>query len=286
MILVSSGIDLIRLCKSLAPLESGAELDQEGCLLDRHPPAITGIGGIPAIISESAIILGEGDTIALWYLPGALARPMPSHIMAGLGPLHDPFQRSITNKGWRISSNYFRNGGISSGCLEFSPARHLWGHETWKHQPMVENICLPSALLSGALSTMHPSLYQAGLQAMEGLNAWSAEQDGIMVEALAHWSTVYTNFSVIANQCTPLHHDPHSQPDWYDLLATVGEYDNCFLDIPTLGTQLRDSVTQDVGDRCCLAYYMQDNVHNWLCISRPDWMIVDNVWHALLMEEL
>ncbi|KAL4061965.1 hypothetical protein V8B97DRAFT_1878420, partial [Scleroderma yunnanense] len=141
MILVSSGIDLIRLSESLTPLESGAELDWEDHLLDRHPLAITGIGGILAIISEPAMILGEGDIIALWYLPGALARPIQvssvhtyhseiycyvkSHTMAGVGPLHDLFQRSITNQTWRTSSNYFRNCGIPSECLEFSLARHL-----------------------------------------------------------------------------------------------------------------------------------------------------------------
>ncbi|KAL4073041.1 hypothetical protein V8B97DRAFT_1855332, partial [Scleroderma yunnanense] len=177
---VSSEIDLIRISESLAPLESDVELDWKGCLFDRHPLAITSIGGIPAIISEPAMILWEGDTIALWYLSGALARPIQ---VSSVHNYHNEiycYVKICTNQTWRTSSNYFTNGGIPSGCLEFSPARHLQGHETWKHQPTVsanlatvtrkqwiENICLPSALLSGALSIIHPSLYQVGLQTME-----------------------------------------------------------------------------------------------------------------------
>ena len=103
-----------------------------------------------------------------------------------------------------------------------------------------------------------------------------------MQEALGHWSTVYTNLSLISNRKTPLHRDPQSRSDWFDLLATVGEYQDCFLNIPTLGVQLeyspgtvvafsgrllRHGVIEEGGDRCCLAYYMRDNIHNWLGVT-------------------
>ena len=159
-----------------------------------------------------------------------------------------------------------------------------------------KNICLPSALLSGALSIMHPPLYAAGLQAREKLDAWSRENSPAMQDALEHWLTVYTNLSMMSNWQTPLHQDPQSQSDWYDLLATVSEYDNCFLHIPTLRVQLeyrpgtiiafsgrllRHGVIEEGGDWCCLAYYMWDNIHNWLGVPRPDPMRFHKVWDEL-----
>ncbi|KIM60371.1 hypothetical protein SCLCIDRAFT_54569, partial [Scleroderma citrinum Foug A] len=293
---VPSSVDLIRLSEGLSAMESGTDLKREARLLESHPPAISGISDVPAILSEPSIILGEGDSITLWYLPRALAKPIQNHIVSSLFPLHEKLRRSITNQSWRNSEQYFRQGGTPSGCLEFSPARHMQGHSTWKHTPSVsaglstsegkdwaKNICLPSALLSGALSIMHPPLYAAGLQVREKLDAWSRENSPAMQDALEHWSTVYTNLSMMSNQQTPLHRDPQSQSDWYDLLATVGKYDNCFLHIPTLRVQLeyrpgtvvtfsrrllRHGVIEEGGDQCCLAYYMRDNIHNCLGVPR------------------
>jgi len=66
---------------------------------------------------------------------------------------------------------------VSAGLA--TPAGKEWG----------KNICLPSALLSGALSIMHPPLYHASLEARQRLDAWSIENDPVMQEALGHWST-------------------------------------------------------------------------------------------------
>jgi len=148
---------------------------------------------------------------------------------------------------------------------------------------------------------MHPPLYHAGLEARQRLDAWSMENDPVMQEALGHWSTIYTNLSLISNQKTPLHCDPQSRSDWFDLLTTVGEYQDCFLNIPTLGVQLeyspgmvvafsgrllRHGVIEEGGDRCCLAYYMRDNIHNWLGVPRPDPMRLHKVQDALLQLEV
>ncbi|KIN94696.1 hypothetical protein M404DRAFT_114910, partial [Pisolithus tinctorius Marx 270] len=71
------------------------------------------------------------------------------------------------------------------------------------------------------------------------------------------------------------------------MLVTVGDYEDCVLDIPTLGLQflynpgtvvafsgrlLRHGVSSVGGNRCCFAYYMRDNIHNWIGIPRGDWM--------------
>ncbi|KIN94699.1 hypothetical protein M404DRAFT_167622, partial [Pisolithus tinctorius Marx 270] len=118
-----------------------------------------------------------------------------------------------------------------------------------------------------------------------------------MQDALQHWPSVFTNVSVISNRTTPFHRDPHSRSDWYDMLVTVGDYEDCVLDIPTLGLQflynpgtvvafsgrlLRHGVSSVGGNRCCFAYYMRDNIHNWIGIPCGDWMRVQNVWTWLM----
>ncbi|KAL4066039.1 hypothetical protein J3A83DRAFT_4099320, partial [Scleroderma citrinum] len=102
----------------------------------------------------------------------------------------------------------------------------------------LSNICLPAGTLSGILSIMHPPLYDVGLKVMKALRQWSAVADHAISDVLFKWPTVYTNVSVLANHSAPLHHDPHSHMDWYDLLISIGEYTDCVLDIPTLGLQL------------------------------------------------
>ena len=129
----------------------------------------------------------------------------------------------------------------------------------------------------------------------EKLDAWSRENSPAMQDALEHWSMVYTNLSMMSNRQTPLHWDPQSQSDWYDL-ATIDKYDNCFLHILTLRVQLeyrpgtvvtfsgrllRHGVIEEGGDQCCLAYCMQDNIHNWLGVPRPDPMRFHKVWDEL-----
>ncbi|KIM65639.1 hypothetical protein SCLCIDRAFT_112476, partial [Scleroderma citrinum Foug A] len=163
-----------------------------------------------------------------------------------------------------------------------------------------KDICLPSAILSSVLSIIHPSLYDAGSLAMHHLNDWATAHDSQMAAALANWSTIFTNVSVIVNRSTPLHRDPHSQSNWYDLLVSVGKYDDCALHIPTLriqvlytpstiiafsGCLLQHGVNEVDGVRCCLAYYMRDNIHHWLRVPCPlHWVTPDHVHNTLLLQ--
>jgi len=66
---VDCGVDLIQLAESLASMEPGTIADREQTFLNKFPATISGL------IDEPAVILGEGGTVALWYLPGALACP-------------------------------------------------------------------------------------------------------------------------------------------------------------------------------------------------------------------
>ncbi|KAL4061700.1 hypothetical protein J3A83DRAFT_4098923 [Scleroderma citrinum] len=253
-------------------------------------------------------------------------RPLcKEHVLGAIYPLEHSLKQSISEQSWHTSSSFFtQDDHRLSGCLEFSPARHELGHavshcliylishlitwQTWEDDPATSSalatnagrqwlpdICLLAGILSGTLSIMHPPLYDAGLEAMKALRQWSAVADHAMSDALFQWPTVYTNVSVIANHSAPLHHDPHSHVDWYDLLVSLGEYMDCVLDIPTLGLPSWhcSSILQQValawgwvnaisGNKYSLAYYMRNNVHNWLNVPREDWMRVHTVQNALM----
>ena len=70
---VPSGIEFRRLAKDLGHKESGAAVDQEVAFLVKHPTRITLPEGFPPLLDGPTIILGEGNTIVMWYLPGALS---------------------------------------------------------------------------------------------------------------------------------------------------------------------------------------------------------------------
>ncbi|KIO12078.1 hypothetical protein M404DRAFT_109593, partial [Pisolithus tinctorius Marx 270] len=245
------------------------------------------------------VILSTGNTIALWYLPGTITNDLQTHMLATLDPLHHAMSKSMTSGSWQKNAEYFNHTSQSLGCLEFSLARHQQGHMVWLYYLRVsadlqmdagcewsQQSYLLAAILSGALSIMHPGLYEAGRQAMQSLDTWSSQHNQDMQDALQHWPLVFTNVSVISNRTTPFHRDPHSWSDWYDMLVTVGDYEDCVLDIPTLGLQflynpstvvafsgwlLRHGVSSVGGNRCCFAYYMRDNIHNWIGIPHGDW---------------
>ena len=145
---------------------------------------------------------------------------------------------------------------------------------------------------------MRPQLYDVGLRGMELLGQRALDfNDTAMLETLSLWPTVFTNVSLIANRETPLHRDPRSQANWFDLLVNVGDHNGCVLSLPSLGVELAYNSGTVVafsgrllqhganavdGNRYCLTYYMRDNIHRWLNVPQCDWMRVDDVRSLLL----
>jgi hypothetical protein len=71
------------------------------------------------------------------------------------------------------------------------------------------------------------------------------------------------------------------------MLATLESYQNCTLELPGLGISLeygpgtvvgilgsviKHAVPGFEGDRVCYAYFMRNNVHEWVKVSTSDWM--------------
>ncbi|KAL4063333.1 hypothetical protein J3A83DRAFT_4106819 [Scleroderma citrinum] len=134
----------------------------------------------------------------------------------------------------------------------------------------VSNMTILNAILSGALSIMHLKLYGLGIQGIWEMRNWAMDHHPCMYEAFNIFPTIFTNISIIANQYPLLHHDLHSCSSWYDILASVGDYKDHVIHIPSLdidlmynlgtvvafsGHLLLHGVNSVEGNRYCLTYY-------------------------------
>lgn len=105
--------------------------------------------------------------------------------------------------------------------------------------------------------------------------------------ALQHWPSVFNAVTVLSNRETPLHRDNNSRSQWYDMLATIGPYEDACLELPGAGLKLkyssgtilgfagkvlRHGVAECKGERLCLAYYMRDKVHERMGVEAAGWM--------------
>lgn len=162
----------------------------------------------------------------------------------------------------------------------------------------LEQMILPSAVLSAAMAVMHPDLYAAGREAVvrlyQDLAVLHPDDPALveMAEMLRLWPSVFTTTSVMVNRVTPFHRDHNSRVQWYDLLASIGSYVHAWFEVPTLGTAcyyppgsvvavsgllVRHGVAPTEGNRLCVASYMRDNVHQAVGVHRSDWVC----YHAL-----
>ena len=148
----------------------------------------------------------------------------------------------------------------------------------------LDSISESNAVLSAILAVIHPKLHDAGRQTAQRLrDAPAICPQGV----LCRWASVFNGVSVISNRSTPSHRDVSSRNCWYDILATLGSYQGCNLELPGLGISLEygpgtvvgisgkvleHAVTDFTGDRVCYAYFMRNNVHEWANVPCSDWM--------------
>ncbi|KAH9051043.1 hypothetical protein EDB87DRAFT_1572471, partial [Lactarius vividus] len=105
------------------------------------------------------------------------------------------------------------------------------------------------------------------------------------------WKSISSGISVICNCLMPVHQDVSSRKLWYDLLASVGYYQNCNLKLPglelllvygpgsvfgVLAALLEHEVEHFEGERVCYVYFMRDRVHEWAKVPGKFWMSVDH----------
>lgn len=151
----------------------------------------------------------------------------------------------------------------------------------------LDQISESNLVLSAILGVIHPELYSAGQQAFNHLRQCSKIE---RQDVLGKWTSVFSGASVICNRTAKPHRDSQSQHHWYDLLATLGHYQNCTLELPGLGISLEygpgtvvglsgmmleHEVPKFEGDRVCYVYFMRDKVHEWAGVPGGTWMKTD-----------
>ena len=52
---------------------------------------------------------------------------------------------------------------------------------------------------------------------------------------LEHWYSVFMAITLITNRESPLHRDPKTNIGWYDLMLTIGKYNEVILELSTFG---------------------------------------------------
>ena len=148
-----------------------------------------------------------------------------------------------------------------------------------------------NALLGAILNVMHPDLYRQGREALATLHdtpTFVAQEERIsLLDILQLWTNPFSALQVVVNRETPLHRDVRGRGTWFDMLVTLGKYENGRLELPGLGLRLNYApgtvvgiaskvITHGAGkvsgDRICLAYFMRNKVLERLGVSAGTWM--------------
>lgn len=102
-----------------------------------------------------------------------------------------------------------------------------------------------------------------------------------MGEHLREWASVFTAVSIMCNQRSPLHHDPISCPQWFDVMTSVGDYGVARMKMPNLGIEIeygsgvmvvglgriiRHGVDEVDGNQIAWVWYMRDDMHEFVDI--------------------
>jgi Oxygenase domain of the 2OGFeDO superfamily len=148
----------------------------------------------------------------------------------------------------------------------------------------LDHIAESNSILSAVLAVIHPELHDAGQETFNRLRNHDEIQPQ---EVIRKWTSVFNGVSVICNRLTPPHRDNNSRRQWYELLVTLGRYQDCNLELPGLGVSLKygpgtvvglsggtmkHAVSHFEGNRVCYAYFMRNSVHRWAGVPGDSWM--------------
>ncbi|KAG2752441.1 hypothetical protein P692DRAFT_20693953, partial [Suillus brevipes Sb2] len=236
-ILVTINLDVARYADVLHMMEKGINPAREESLLARYPPEAQ------IHLDRPTVVCDKFGIIIFWYLPGAI--DLAIQMAAATAMMSVPLARSVTrgaaaNDKWRThSSNFYPSRGEGTpGCINLSPAWFLQGHPAPKFHPHVSatlkefdgrsfSLAMhrPAVLIAAALRVMHPKLYWSSLATMLALGLWAADKKlDEMGDHLRVWASVFTALAIVCNRRSPLHRDPLSRPQWFDVMTTFGNY--------------------------------------------------------------
>ncbi|KAN0088246.1 hypothetical protein V8E55_005303 [Tylopilus felleus] len=228
---------------------------------------------------KPTVIVNQSDNILLWYLPTALSSPNQHLMWTTIRSVEQVLLSSINTaeRPWRTHTNFFRCINISpawfqQGCHICSTAHLSVGGQSTPEPSALLKPREQVAILSGALAIMHSDMYRTGREALVRLGRWAESADNPEVSKVLSF---------------PLHVDHFGRPQWMDLLVTFGDYSDLHFLVPsihsrflyTLGTLIALSgqlllhgTGHANGDRGIILYYMRDNFHEFVNVTRCNYM--------------
>ncbi|KAG1800543.1 hypothetical protein EV424DRAFT_1332103 [Suillus variegatus] len=145
----------------------------------------------------------------------------------------------------------------------------------------------PAALIAAALRVMHPNLYWSSLATKLALGLWAADKKlDEMGDRLREWASIFTALAIVCNLCSPMHCNPLSRPQWFDVMTTFSNYGVARMKMLNLGIEsvypagsmvagsgriMRHGLDMADGDRTAWVWYMRDDVHEFMDIPRADY---------------
>ncbi len=103
---------------------------------------------------------------------------------------------------------------------------------------------------------------------------------------LGKWASAFNGVAVIVNRATPFHRDTNSKCPWYDMLVTVGTYEEADMELPGYGIRLEyrpgsavalcgaalsHGVEAADGDRVSYAWFMRSQIHMYTQVKSAHW---------------
>lgn len=139
------------------------------------------------------------------------------------------------------------------------------------------------ALMSGILAIIHPNQYDMARLVKDHLLKTSTK----CAPALKQWSSVYTAVTMIANRQSPAHRDTGSRTEWYDMLTSVGKFEEAPLSLGPIGILISNppgtvsafsgmafshSVQEIDHPRLSIALYLRENMQDFAGCDPAGWM--------------
>ncbi|KAG1883853.1 hypothetical protein F4604DRAFT_1536029, partial [Suillus subluteus] len=130
-------------------------------------------------------------------------------------------------------------------------------------------------LIAAVLRVMHPNLYWLSLATVLALGLWVTNKKLVeMRDCLREWASVFMAVAIICNRCSPLHCDPLSHSQWFDVMTSVGNYGAARMKMPNIGIEVvYDSGVMVVGSGRIVRHgvdVMDGNQIGWVWYMRDD----------------
>lgn len=125
-------------------------------------------------------------------------------------------------------------------------------------------------------------------------------QDGLK-EYVDDWGSPFSAMSFINNRITPAHRDSKSRKPYFDILSSIGSFNQAVLEfeglgfdvvmrpgavVGLLGSIVRHAVSDwGAGDRVCMAWYMRSSLHAYTDARPASWMSQEHYREYVANEE-